>query len=198
MVLGTLLCSSATCCIQNSSEMRANKNLCQFSDLWRNFVLSTGIAATFTYISDFWRMKLPANQQLSRCFYLLLTRWLTLCMIQKSWTQAVWYFHWRQTQNSGLVAKSCLHSAMLGACHLLSRWWVNSALLPKEEAGSSSAPLEGTKVRWRHALFHITYYTAGGVSSGVTGVMLAEKEESGGKNIHWTALKLLFWFVEVS
>ncbi|KAL2301495.1 hypothetical protein Nmel_010881 [Mimus melanotis] len=34
----------------------------------------SGIAATFTYVSDFWRMKLPANQQLSRCFYLLLTR----------------------------------------------------------------------------------------------------------------------------
>lgn len=85
----------------------------------------------------------------------------------------------------------------LGACHLLCRWWVSRALLPKEEAGSSSAPLKGTKVRWRHAFFHITYYTAAGVSSGVTGVMLAETEEPGWKNIHWTALKLLIWFVEV-
>lgn len=149
-------------------------------------------------------MKLHANQQLSRCFYLLLTRRLTWCMTQKFWTQAVWYFHWRQAESKTLafwpnpayiqsysypnweLAISCPDGGQIVHCCL------ERGLVP---------PLLRSKVpRWGEDMhyFHITYYTAGSVFSGVIAVMLAETGSSGWKNIRWTALKLLIWFVEGS
>lgn len=69
----------------------------EFCSLCRNW------SHLYLCLKDFRRMKLHANQQLSRCFYLLLTRWLTLCSAQKFWTQAVWYFHWRQAGSKTLA-----------------------------------------------------------------------------------------------
>lgn len=69
----------------------------EFCSLCRNW------SHLYLCLKDFRRMKLHANQQLARCFYLLLTRWLTLCSAQKFWTQAVWYFHWRQAESKTLA-----------------------------------------------------------------------------------------------
>lgn len=202
MVLGTLLCSSATCCMQNSSQMRANNKslpvfwfMEEFCSLHRN---CSHLHLHLRFLKNETACKSAAVQM----FLPFADKLIDLVCDSEILNSSCLVFPLKTNRTLALRPnpasnQPCIYPE-LGACHLLCRWWVSRALLPKEEAGSSSAPLKGTKVRWRHALFHITYYSAAGVSSGVTGVMPAETEESGWKNIHWIALKLLIWFVEVS
>lgn len=75
----------------------------------------SGIEAMFAYVSEIFRKW--NCMQISSWPDVFTSCWQddSPCVLLKFWTQAVWHFHRRlrsREQNSGLLAKHCLHSLM--------------------------------------------------------------------------------------